>query len=425
MPRHRATVPSRRRATAVTRAHGLTRSYQPPSAATQPAGQQRSRVRARSGSRIPVRTARCSRVAGSQSKASSTTFWRGSGGVRGSAADRSGGGGEAERHEHVGGVEHGRAPVGDQAVRARATTGCARSRGRPSPGCRGRRPPCTVSIEPPAACDSTTTTRCDSAAMIRLRAGNRHASGRAPSGASLRSTPAVAHALPQVAVLGRVHDVEPAADHADRTAARLEHAAVRGAVDAERQAGHHRDARVGELAAELAREPGAGAGAAAGADDRHAHVGRARRGRPGRTAPPGARDRRAARPGSGGRRAAAWRCPAAWCAASARCGSAVGSPPTSRPARLGPAPVEQLGEPARTDRRVTGEQDRVAERACVGHAVSARSSGVRRRGVDAEAQGDGDVRGGDDVARAAPAGRRPCGRPAARGGGRGPTAGRS
>ena len=74
-------------------------------------------------------------------------------------------------------------------------------------------------------------------------------------------------------MLGRVDDVEAAADDPDRTAAGLEHAAVRGAVDAEREPGHHRDAGVGELAAELAGEARAGAGAAAGADDRDAHVG--------------------------------------------------------------------------------------------------------------------------------------------------------
>ena len=103
-----------------TRSHGLTRSYQPPSAATHPAASSPSRVRARSGSRIPVRTARCSRVAGSQSKASQHDLlaWVGRGArvVR----HRSGRRGEAERHEHVGGVEHRRAPVGDQPVRALA-----------------------------------------------------------------------------------------------------------------------------------------------------------------------------------------------------------------------------------------------------------------------------------------------------------------
>ena len=131
-------------------------------------------------------------------------------------------------------------------------------------------------------------------------------------------------------MLGRVDDVEAAADHADGTAARLEHAAVGGAVDAEREAGHHRDAGVGELAAELAREPGAGAGAPAGADDRDAHVGQRaevalgeQHGRAlgiGAQRAPGSEGRDGSERGDarvvGG-------------AASARSGSAVGSPPTS------------------------------------------------------------------------------------------------
>ena len=74
-------------------------------------------MRASSGSRIPVRTARCSRVAGSQSNASRTSFWRGSGGGRPSMT-LAGSGGEAERDDDVGRVEDRGAPVGDQAVRA-------------------------------------------------------------------------------------------------------------------------------------------------------------------------------------------------------------------------------------------------------------------------------------------------------------------
>ena len=129
-------------------------------------------------------------------------------------------------------------------------------------------------------------------------------------------------------MLGRVDDIEAAADHADRAPARLEHATVRGAVDAEREPGHHRDARVGELATELAREPGAGAGAAAGADDRHAHVGQraeiALGEQHGRAFGIGSQRVRVARvDGSSVSMPAS-----SWAARRAR-GSAAGSPPTS------------------------------------------------------------------------------------------------
>ena len=46
-----------------------------------------------------------------------------------------------------------------------------------------------VSRAPPSACDSTTTQASLSAAMIRLRAGNRQRSGAVPSGASDSSSP--------------------------------------------------------------------------------------------------------------------------------------------------------------------------------------------------------------------------------------------
>jgi len=45
---------------------------------------------------------------------------------------------------------------------------------------------------PPAACDSTTTTTCDSAAMMRLRAGNLHAWAGCPGGVSEMTAPAPA-----------------------------------------------------------------------------------------------------------------------------------------------------------------------------------------------------------------------------------------
>ena len=47
-----------------------------------------------------------------------------------------------------------------------------------------------VCIEPPRNRDSTTTTASAKPAMIRLRAGKRHASGGVPSGASDKIRPA-------------------------------------------------------------------------------------------------------------------------------------------------------------------------------------------------------------------------------------------
>src|SRR5947208_3006501 len=48
---------------------------------------------------------------------------------------------------------------------------------------------CTVWNEPPLARDSTTTTTSARAARMRLRAGNRQPSGRAPSGVPVMAVP--------------------------------------------------------------------------------------------------------------------------------------------------------------------------------------------------------------------------------------------
>ena len=131
----------------------------------------------------------------------------------------------------------------------------------------------TVSSEPPAAWDSTTTTRCDSAAMMRLRAGNLPRLGTRAERCLAQEQTRRAHALPQVSVPGRVHHVEPAPDHTDRAATRVEHAAVGGAVDAEGEAGDHRDPRLGELTTDLARDPRTGTRAPACTHDRDPGLG--------------------------------------------------------------------------------------------------------------------------------------------------------
>ena len=229
-------------------------------------------MRASSGSRIPVRTARCSRVAGSQSNASRTSLLaRDRGGGRRSMTARE----AAVRPSATMMSVVSRTGAQPSAIKRFVPTddGLRTEPGTAMTGMSRSAASFTVSSEPPAAWDSTTTTRCDSAAMMRLRAGNRHASGRAPSGASLRSRPRRADALPQVSVPGRVHDVEPAPDHTDRAATGVEHAAVGGAVDAEGEAGDHGDPRVGELATHLAREPRAGARAPARAHDRDPDLG--------------------------------------------------------------------------------------------------------------------------------------------------------
>jgi hypothetical protein len=69
-----------------------------------------------------------------------------------------------------------------------------------------------------------------------------------------------------------IGDVEPAADHADRrrptVGARVERASVRGAVDAEREPGHHAHAGTRQVAPELEREVVSVTRAPARADDR-------------------------------------------------------------------------------------------------------------------------------------------------------------
>ena len=72
----------------------------------------------------------------------------------------------------------------------------------------------------------------------------------------------------QVLVLGRVNDVDAAAKHGDRSAARLDRRLVRGRVDSARQPGNDRDSRLGELGRESSGDFPSIARRAPCADDR-------------------------------------------------------------------------------------------------------------------------------------------------------------
>ena len=107
---------------------------------------------------------------------------------------------------------------------------------------------------------------------MRLRAGKRHADGGAPGGASDNRTPCGRDGRPQPRVHLRVRDVEAAADDADRRrGVRVQRAQVRGAVDAAREARHHRHPGLGEIVAEPLRhrEPRRGRGPSADHGDPH------------------------------------------------------------------------------------------------------------------------------------------------------------
>ena len=71
------------------------------------------------------------------------------------------------------------------------------------------------------------------------------------------------HTVEQHAVPPRVDDVEPGADDTHHRAARVERALVRGGVDPDREAAHHRDPGPGEGRTELVARPRARSGVAA------------------------------------------------------------------------------------------------------------------------------------------------------------------
>ncbi len=154
--------------------------------------------------------------------------------------------------------------------------------------------------EPPLRLDSTTTTTSPSAARMRLRSGKRRAWGGVPGGASLSSSAPLDDLVPQRAVLGRVHDVEPAGHHPDgRTAARGRRARPGGPSRRCRAPAPTRPARRPGPARPRARRPRRDRAAWRYGCRRSRRAGRrGPRGRRGRTARVGATGRRPAPPGS-------------------------------------------------------------------------------------------------------------------------------
>ena len=246
--------------------HPATRSYQPPTGSTQPwvtsdfdgGGQARQ---AEPGADGEVLEGRRLPVEGGQHRLPGLV-----GPGSGVGPLPAGGGAEPEGDHHVGRVAHRGAALGEELVGAgggRAADGAgddhhldAAVGGLPHRvhGAAGG-----VGLDHD---DQLGQGRDDPVAGREPPAGGAHAErGLAEEEA------VVGDAGPEVAVPGRVDDVEATAHHPHRRTAGVEHPAVGGAVDAQRQAGHHGHPQGGELAAQLPREPRTGAGAAAGADD--------------------------------------------------------------------------------------------------------------------------------------------------------------
>ena len=407
MPGHRATVPSGDAVAGRDRClTAPTRSYQPPSAATHPAG--RAAPPAVEGE-VGQRAARCARRGARGWPAPSRrrrapACRRGSGGVRRSVDGRSSAAAVSPSATSTSVASRtGAQPVGDELVGARRTTGCAPSPGTAITGMSRSAASLTVCIDPPGGVrldhhDEVGQRRDDPVAggePPRRRAGRRAAPR---SAAALRCRRAAQRSRWRAGrrrrgPLPTTPTGRPPASSTPRWAA---------PSMPEREAGHHRDPRVGELPAELAGEPGAGPGAAAGADDRDADVGSSAV-----EVAPGEQDgRRLGVARAAGRDTAgppstqhldarpSWSAPAT--------GKRVGRSdrrPIVDPPRLGARDRSSSSrEPARARRRVPGEEDREAEVAVVGHADEGPVVGVRRGGVGSEAERDGDVGGADDVA---------------------------
>ena len=238
MPTHRLTVP-------LTPPHAVRRSYQGPGPATHPSPSRRSERQGElgdgpagaqrevlEGGRLPVE--------GLEDRLDPPA----SGTGRRSAAGRRPPGTSPEGHQHVVGVADRVAAVGQELVGARRRRAADRA---------GHRHDVDPAVDRLADREQRAAGRVGldddhdvgSAAMMRLRAGNRHGAGRMPSGASPSSTPALADRRPQLAVPRRVGLVVPAADDPDRRQRRRRRAASstpRWAAPSmpERQPGHHR-----------------------------------------------------------------------------------------------------------------------------------------------------------------------------------------
>ena len=180
--------------------------------------------------------------------------------------------GQGDRHQHVGGITHGSAPVHQERIgsvrgatlhRARYGT----HRNRPS-GCRFGRvegPPAVVALDhhhhvgeggdDPIAGRKHT--------RVRLRPERRFGEDRPP----------IRHVLPELAIRRGIHDVQPGADHRHRRS-RVGASCPQGAgmgrsVDAPGQARNHDDAFGGEVTGQLGRHLAPVVGGRSGTDDGH------------------------------------------------------------------------------------------------------------------------------------------------------------
>ena len=129
--------------------------------------------------------------------------------------------------------------------------------------------PCSAVIRVPlrdAPC--TTTIPRDSAAISRLRAGNRNGSAGTPGGYSPTMRAALLDGAEQPAVARRIVDVDPRAEHGDRGPSGVERTPMRRRVDADRAAAHDHHARDREPAREVGRDLPAGRRRPTRADER-------------------------------------------------------------------------------------------------------------------------------------------------------------
>ena len=109
---------------------------------------------------------------------------------------------------------------------------------------------------PDAKPASTTRTASASAAMIRLRAGNCPPRGGVPGAYSEMRPPRRGDVGVQRGVAIGIDDVDAAAEHRERRAARVERAPMRGRVDPERAARDNRESVPRRRRRELVCEPG-------------------------------------------------------------------------------------------------------------------------------------------------------------------------
>ena len=136
---------------------------------------------------------------------------------------------------------------------------------------------------------STTTVAAARPATILLRAGKRHGAGATPGAYSATISPRRRDPARELRVRGRIVAVDPAAEHGDRRAARVERTAVRFGVDAacepaDDDEARARDARGRASAPRMRRNPSRRAHRRSQRQERRAARRSRRRGRTARAA---------------------------------------------------------------------------------------------------------------------------------------------